>query len=202
MKKIAVITLCSIAVVGVIYLAFAGKDNTETTNNPDKQDTSLGVSDFSGTIQDNKEGVFVDANSGEIVIDEDESSEKTNNSQNIANNKEKGENGTELEDKSKESDENTLNNDKTSQNDDEFYDTSDRDPFAEEQHKSDVPLVLVDKDGNEMEPATVYWDEESGRGTLDPSGYIPEGLPPGAVFVAEITPEEEARLREEFGVGD
>lgn len=85
-------------------------------------------------------------------------------------------------------------------NDDEFYDTSDRDPFAEEQHKSNVPLVLVDDKGNEMQPETVYWDEESGRGTLDPSGYIPEGLPPGAVFVSEITPEEEARLREEFNV--
>ena len=51
-----------------------------------------------------------------------------------------------------------------------------------------------------MQPETVYWDEERGQGTLDPSGYIPEGLPPGAVFVTEITPEEEARLREEFNV--
>lgn len=86
------------------------------------------------------------------------------------------------------------------QKEDEFYDTSDRDPFAEEQHKSDVPLVLIDKDGNQMEPETVYWDEESNRGTLDPSGYIPEGLPPGAVFVCEVDDDELERIKEEFGV--
>ena len=84
-------------------------------------------------------------------------------------------------------------------NNDEFYDTSDRDPFAEEQHKADVPLVLYDKDGNEAQPNEVYWDEESGRGTLDPGGYIPEGLPPGAVFVCEVDEEELERLKEEFG---
>lgn len=201
MKKIVIITLCLIAVGFAAYFVISGNNN-QIVDNPEEADTqSLNESDSNSKesiTKDEKNDVTLSSD-GEIIENNE------NNGTNSIDVATKDKEDEELEDKSledKNEDVVESNNDEGSSKDDEFYDTSTRDPFAEEQHKSDVPLVLIDKDGNEMEPETVYWDEESGRGTLDPNGYIPEGLPPGAVFVAEITPEEEARLREEFGVGD
>lgn len=201
MKKIVIITLCLIAVGFAAYFVISGNNN-QIVDNPEEADTqSLNESDSNSKesiTKDEKNDVTLSSD-GEIIENNE------NNGTNSIDVATKDKEDEELEDKSledKNEDVVESNNDKGSSKDDEFYDTSTRDPFAEEQHKSDVPLILIDKDGNEMEPETVYWDEESGRGTLDPNGYIPEGLPPGAVFVAEITPEEEARLREEFGVGD
>lgn len=201
MKKIVIITLCLIAVGFAAYFVISGNNN-QIVDNPEEADTqSLNESDSNSKesiTKDEKNDVTLSSD-GEIIENNE------NNGTNSIDVATKDKEDEELEDKSledKNEDVVESNNDKGSSKDDEFYDTSTRDPFAEEQHKSDVPLILVDKDGNEMESETVHWDEESGRGTLDPNGYIPEGLPPGAVFVAEITPEEEARLREEFGVGD
>lgn len=201
MKKIVIITLCLIAVGFAAYFVISGNNN-QIVDNPEEADTqSLNESDSNSKesiTKDEKNDVTLSSD-GEIIENNE------NNGTNSIDVATKDKEDEELEDKSledKNEDVVESNNDKGSSKDDEFYDTSTRDPFAEEQHKSDVPLVLIDKDGNEMESETVHWDEESGRGTLDPNGYIPEGLPPGAVFVAEITPEEEARLREEFGVGD
>ena len=201
MKKIVIITLCLIAVGFAAYFVMSGNNN-QIVDNPEEVDIeSLNESD-----SNSKESIAIDENNDVTLSSDGEIIENNkNNGTNSIDVATKDKEDEELDDKSledKNKDVVESNNDKGSSKDDEFYDTSTRDPFAEEQHKSDVPLVLIDKDGNEMEPETVHWDEESGRGTLDPNGYIPEGLPPGAVFVAEITPEEEARLREEFGVGD
>ena len=201
MKKIVIITLCLIAVGFAAYFVMSGNKN-QIVDNPEEADAqSLNESD-----SNSKESITKDENNDVTLSSDGEIIENNgNNGTNSIDVATKDKEDEELDDKSledKNEDVVESNNDKGSSKDDEFYDTSTRDPFAEEQHKSDVPLVLIDKDGNEMEPETVHWDEESGRGTLDPNGYIPEGLPPGAVFVAEITPEEEARLREEFGVGD
>lgn len=187
MKKLLII-VAILAVAAYLLITLIPK-------RPGEENTS--TSDFSTPIVENKKNDNKELESDEkdeTIIDNDVSSEEEQTNENVAK--------EDVQEGKQETIVNS-NDDKTTeekQNEDEFYDTSDRDPFAEEQHKTDVPLVLVDKDGNEMQPETVYWDEESGRGTLDPSGYIPEGLPPGAVFVSEITPEEEARLREEFNV--
>lgn len=208
MKKV-IIMVVILAVVTVLLLTqqtkiVSNKNNEINTSNsefePSLINTGEGVDEVNKTIDDTIEKVseeiteksneITNHTDSEIINDGPKESEKEEIST-VNNEVEDIETYENIEEESKE--------EIQQQNDDEFYDTSDRDPFAEEQHKSDVPLVLVDKDGNEMQPETVYWDEETGRGTLDPNGYIPEGLPPGAVFVCEVDDEEVARLKEEFG---
>ena len=201
-KKIIIITLCLIAVGFIPYLVVP-KASDNIFNNPNKVDNQS--SETSGSNKSeyiNKDGSKDVASFNDVETVEnakDNSADSANKVEEKGNKKEE-----ELSEKSLENKQENVaeaENGNSSQNDDEFYDTSDRDPFAEEQHKSNVPLVLVDKDGNEREPETVYWDE-SGRGTLDSDGYIPDNLPPGAVYVCEVDDDELARIKEEFGVGD
>lgn len=216
MKKKKIVIICAALVVclisaGIIYIGYSNKANPSITT------SNISVQQEEKTVEKTSENKLVESKDKEDVKQEDSTQDKdvVEEDKTIVNKESKTISKDDKKVSKDNSKKNTVSNDKEDKStednkskedskpkEDEFYDTSTRDPFAEEQHKSNVPLVLVDKDGNEREPETVYWDEERNQGTLDPNGYIPEGLPPGAVYVCDVTDEELERIKEEFHVGE
>lgn len=188
---LAVLVVCLLS-VGIIYATNSNDDNTSINSSKSNKEEKTSQSVSKNNL-DSKE-VNESINQEKANIDNEETKLSiTSTTKVVVKNDKKEENKLQTEEEIKEDEE---------LDEGEIFDSTTKDPFAEDQHKSDVPLVLIDSDGNQREPETVYWNEEKNQGTLDPGGYIPDGLPPGAVYVCDVTDEELERIKEEFNVGE